>query len=1205
MLRTFRAIFFFELRYQLRQPLVYATTLILSLMAFGAVASDSVTLGGAIGNVHRNAPFVIMQLMTVLSVVGMFVITAFVASAANRDFEHGTAPLFFSKPVHKLDYLAGRFAGSLVVSIGVFTGAAAGIAMGSFMPWLEPQRLGPFSLIPYLYTFAVFVVPNLVFLGAVFFTLASTTRSLMFTYLGVVALFIYYAVASIMLGNLESQTPASLLDPFGLSALGLATRYWTVVEKNTALPQLGAGNLLLNRAIWLAAGLAVLAVGYRLFDPARPLTGRRRTRLVESEGPAAEAGSARPLAVAADRRFSAGVQIRQFLQQARLEMVSVVKSVPFLVMLAFGMTNVLASASLSNEIYGSPVLPVTHLMLELLGSAFLFLLVIIVIFYSGELVWKERALKLSEVYDSLPVPSWVTFASKLAALAVVVVSFSLAGALATCGFQLYRGYHHLEPLLYLEGLAVTITPFLLIAVLAVFLQVLANSKFMGYLLMILYLVSGTVLRSLHFDHELYHYAGSPPVLYSDMNGYGHFLKPFLWFSLYWSFLALALFGLSLLLRVRGTESAWRQRRRQAAARFHGPVRVLVAAGLLGFVLTGAWIYYNTNVLNPYIPGKKQRDQQADYEKKYSRYRDIAMPRITAVKADVDIFPRQRRLAIRGRYVMRNKGLTPIDTLHLTIQPRVKVASLRFRDHTEVLRDPALGYSIYRFARPLAPGEEMTLDFDLTVTNPGFVNNDSDTSLVYNGTFFNNREYFPVLGYEERQQLIDRNERRKRGLQPVDRMAKVDDLFARRNTYLTADSDWIDFETTVSTSADQIAIAPGYLLRQWRVGDRRYFHYKMDAPILDFFAYQSAAYKVRRDAWKGVAIEIYYQEPHTYNIDRMIESIKKSLDYFTANFGPYQHRQVRIVEFPDYQRFAQSFPNTIPFSESIGFITDLKDPDSIDYVFYVTAHEVAHQWWAHQVIGGNVQGAAMLSETMAQYSALMVMEKEYGKDKMRRFLQYELDRYLSGRGGELVEEMPLMLVENQDYIHYRKGSVVMYALRDYIGEAALNGALERYVQAVKFQQPPYTNTPELLRFIEAATPPDRRKVIDDMFRRITLFNNRVVAATWSRRADGRYAVDLTVEAAKLRADGKGVETPERLDDWIDVGVFGERREKRSKGEETVLYLAKHHFTEPRTTLHLVVDGLPAQAGVDPYNKLIDRDSKDNRMRVEPAAPAGHG
>src|SRR5690606_806884 len=133
----------------------------------------------------------------------------------------------------------------------------------------------------------------------------------------------------------------------------------------------------------------------------------------------------------------------------------------------------------------------------------------------------------------------------------------------------------------------------------------------------------------------------------------------------------------------------------------------------------------------------------------------------------------------------------------------------------------------------------------------------------------------------------------------------------------------------------------------------------------------------------------------YNLDRMIDAVKKSLDYFTANFSPYQHRQARILEFPRYQRFAQAFPNTIPYSEAIGFIARVRpdDPEDLDYPFYVTAHEIAHQWWAHQVIGANVQGATMLSESLAQYSALMVMEKEYGRDKMHKFLAYELKGYL--------------------------------------------------------------------------------------------------------------------------------------------------------------------------------------------------------------------
>ena len=195
----------------------------------------------------------------------------------------------------------------------------------------------------------------------------------------------------------------------------------------------------------------------------------------------------------------------------------------------------------------------------------------------------------------------------------------------------------------------------------------------------------------------------------------------------------------------------------------------------------------------------------------------------------------------------------------------------------------------------------------------------------------------------------------------------------------------------------------------------------------------------------------------------MKGMKAALDYCTTNFSPYQNKTVRIVEFPRYATFAQSFPASIPYSEAIGFIArvDPKSEEDINYPYYVTAHEVAHQWWAHQVIGGNVQGATLMSESLAQYTAMMVMKHEVGPEQMRRFLKYEMDRYLIGRSVERKKELPLERVENQGYIHYNKASVVFYALQDYAGEENVNRALHDYVQAVAYQDPPYTNAVELI------------------------------------------------------------------------------------------------------------------------------------------------
>jgi aminopeptidase N len=486
---------------------------------------------------------------------------------------------------------------------------------------------------------------------------------------------------------------------------------------------------------------------------------------------------------------------------------------------------------------------------------------------------------------------------------------------------------------------------------------------------------------------------------------------------------------------------------------------------------------------------------------------------------------------------------------------------------------------------------MDLAFDLDLPTKGFTNAGATTDVIANGSFVNSQSMLPFVGYQERGELIIDRDRKKFGLAPRERMRDRDDPVGLAENALAPDADFIAFEATVGTDADQLAIAPGYLQREWTEGGRRYFEYKMDSPILDFVAFQSARYAVKKDRWHDVAIEVWYHPGHEYNIDTMIAATKAGLDYFTSAFGPYQHRQFRIIEFPRYAAFAQSFPNTIPYSEGIGFIARVRpgDPEDIDYPYYVTAHELAHQWWGHQVPGGNVQGETFLVETLAQYSALMVMKRKYGEAKMQRFLRYELDRYLLGRSTEQKKELPLARVENQDYIHYRKGSLIMYALQDYIGENNLNKAIREYRDDWAFKGPPYSSASHLLAKIRAVTPPHLQYMIDDFFETITLYDNRALSAKAKPLPDGTYEVELKVFAKKRKADALGKEGDAPLADWIDIGVLD--------ADGQPLFLEKRKIEQEETSFTLVVPKKPAKAGIDPYNKLIDRRPKDNAIAVE--------
>ena len=721
------------------------------------------------------------------------------------------------------------------------------------------------------------------------------------------------------------------------------------------------------------------------------------------------------------------------------------------------------------------------------------------------------------------------------------------------------------------------------------------------------------------------YDGTIPYTYSDMNGYGHFVAPLLWINGYYIAGALVLAVLTNLLWMRGAETSLRHRGRLFGQRFGLGARLALAGALVATLGVGGYVYYNTNVRNQYFAPKDLEARSARTERQYKRYEKLAQPKIIATRLAVDIYPTAspRHYQMQGTLVLRNKEARPLDTLFVNYDPSraVQTTLAPGRPASVLLDDPVAGVRLYRLARPLAPGDSMPLAIGVRYAATGFASRPQDQGvfswatispedrLTENATFLDLSSVH--LGYQPDAELEDDDVRQRNGLKPKERAPRLNDPRGLMTCGFINDADYTRFETTVSTDADQTAIAPGYLQREWVQNGRRYFHYRMDAPMMSFYSIQSARYAVRRDQWhdpstgQPVAIEIYYHPAHAYNVPRMVEALKKGLSYYTTAFGPYQYRQVRIQEFPRYKSFAQSFPNTIPTSESAGFISDLRDKTKPDYVFFITNHELGHQWWGHQVVGANVQGSSMLSESLAEYSAIMTCKHEFSGPQLQMAMRGELDRYLRGRRNERKKEQPLMLVENQPYIHYYKGGMVFFALQDYIGEARLNGAIKAFLNKTRYQTRPYTNSAELVSYLKKATPDSLQYVVHDMFETITLFENQLDEATYTKRPDGKYDVRLTLRAAKMRADSLGNETPIALRDYVDVGIFGPDQAKKTEDYDASgkpLFFQKVKLTQPKTVLTFVVSEKPAKAGLDPYHKLIDRHYMDNVKAVAAASPA---
>ena len=1193
-------IFKFEILYRAKRPATYIYFAILFFMAFLAITTDVIIIGGSAGQIMANAPTTIVFFQVILSaVIGVLLASAIVGVPVIRDFEHHTASMMFSTPINKYQYLGGRFLGSFVTLLFVFLGIFFGMALGFLMPWIDQDKLLPYNLNHIIQPFFIFVITNAFIMGGLFFSTGALSRKILVVYVQGILFFIIYNLGLQMMESWDNKELGAMLDPFGISTSEHFIRYWTVAERNSmSIPM--TGIVLWNRLLWMGISLLLLLFTFWKFD--FKLVGKtskkqkKKAKLVSSAMSKPKQNIPIPQV---KQVFGATTYIQQLFDLSFFYFRWLINQLPFVAIAGMGLIFTLIGATIfiGGGVYDVDSYPTTYRLLEALSDFNLFFLIIIV-FYSGELIWKERDVKMNLIYDALPYPNFVATVGKFLALIYVIVALLLILILSGVCIQTVMGFTDYRLDIYFKSLFTDTFFFCLLFIfLGFFIHTMVNHKFVGHALYIVFFIMTLVINQLGFEHKMFRFASGELGTFSDMNNFGHYFQPFNWFSVYWLGFALLLFVFVLIFSVRGAEAALKSRLKLGRLRLSRPLLIFSIASFMTFALSGCFIYYNTNVLNEYRNSDAQNALQADYEKTLKKYNTAPLLKIVNTYVEVDIFPETRDFEARGRYILKNKTEQAIDRIYLqkSFQSEVK-DSVYFDAAAQVAEAfPQFDFYIYELEQPIQPGDSLTAHFISHFKTIGFVEGGSTTQIVENGTFFNNQEFFPTFGYQASFELTADDDRKENDLAEKDRMLPRDHPQGIKNNLIGGEADRIDLEVIISTSPEQIAIAPGYLQKEWEDNGRRYFHYKMDEPILNFFSIVSADYEVKRDVWKNdsqsVNLEIYYHQDHAYNLDRILLSMKKSLDYFTKNFSPYQYRQLRIMEFPRYESFAQSFSNTVPFSEGIGFMLNIKE-DDIDVPFYVTAHEIAHQWWAHQVTEAGVQGNAMSSETMSQYSALMVMKQEYPEEVIQKYLKMELDSYLRGRTSEVKKEQPLDHVESQGYIHYQKGSLVMYALQDYIGEDSVNLALRRLIKDWAYREDRYITSDVYLDYFRELTPDSLQYIITDLFETITLFENRTTTATYRQEGDD-YVVSLDITAIKYRADSLGKETPIPIDDWIDIGVLGEDE----KGKDKLLYLKKHKINQENMHFDIRVKELPTKAGIDPINKLIDRNPDDNRKRLE--------
>ncbi|MEZ4722581.1 MAG: M1 family aminopeptidase [Flavobacteriales bacterium] len=1169
--------------------MVWVFLVLIALMVFGATASDNVVIGGTVGSVHKNAPHVIAMFTAILSLISLLIATAFFNNAALRDYQHQFNEILYSTPLSKSGYYFGRFFGALILACIPLIGVALGSIIGAKVAvgWLDADRIGPTPFEAIWKSFFIFVVPNMFFAGAILFAIANRWKSTVSSFAGALIILVGYGVSGTLLSDIDNETTGAMLDTFGIRTYSIESKYYTPIEKNTLSP--GTGSLMLwNRLLWIGFGALVLVSSYLSFS--FRIKSSKAKKKKETQKIVANIPAEMPIVLPA---FNTATQWTQFASFFTTNFLSIVKSTTFRILLLF--TGILYTVSLIDgfEYFGLKSYPITYKMVDSIEENSIIFIMIILVFFSGEVVWRDRMSHIQEVIDSSPHRSSGSLLAKLFSLVSVVLVLKLFMMLIGILYQLLMGFTFIELDVYIISLLLEIPSYLIWASVMIFLQVVINQRYLAYFTSILLLFFLDILwEILDIDTNMIDIGSTPSLPYSDMNGFGDGGWGTFWFTIYWTLFASILFYKAVLFWTRGYHGTFMDRLKNVKRSYRGKTALVLTSLVVAWLVCGSFIYYNTQVLNTYRTADERELVQANYEKNFKKYQRVPQPKIAAAEYHIDIYPYERRIDHRTVVTLINNNRVALDTLFFSTDPdwdleiEIPGGTLVFTDEEGMFRKYALG-------TPLDTNAKLEIVYTGGYKTKGFENEVSFRSLVSNGTFINNWDLLPMIGYNERVELEDKYDRLKHGLAEKARMPKLQSACAEdcNVNYLSEGrADWVEVETFISTAGDQIAIAPGSLIKEWTENDRNYYHYKVDHPSQDFYTFISARYEVFRQKWNDINIEIYYDQKHAYNVETMAEAVEKSLKYYTENFGPYYHKQARIIEFPRYSSFAQAFPGTMPYSEALGYIADLRDEDDNNVVLAIIAHEMAHQWWAHQEIGAKMQGATMLSESFAEYSSLMVMKQEKDEWSMHNFLKYDHNRYLRGRSSETQHELPLYKVENQGHIHYGKGAVVLYGLQHYIGADSVNAALKSFLEAYRYQGPPYPTSLDFLAYLEPRVPDQYKHLIQDWFKEITLYDNRLTEATYTEKSDGKYDVVLEFESRKLRADTLGNEIEVPMNDWVEVAVFKDSEMK------DVLYYDRIKMDEIKTAVTVSVDTIPAKAAVDPKQILIDRVFDDNFKTV---------
>lgn len=1156
----FNTIFKFEFSYWIKNPLPYIIGAFLYGIPFLTMWGMSAEATISENTVMQNSEVKLHSMLNVFSLLFILIIPSIIGTSLYRDYSSRMYTLLYSFPFRNHDYILGKFLSSFLVVALIGLGIISGFALGSIMPGVKEGALLPFNISVYTKLLFVYLIPNALIISSIVFAIVSKTRNIYIAFISIILLIIIKAMITGLMSSFEFNFLGALLDPLCESPVNSIKANWTLEERNyNSIPIVGL--VLANRIFWISASILIILWVTKTFKFNQFAQSKKsKTEKDEysiSHQTVDQINNIQIPNFNLTFKFTEHIKVAWHL--SRIDFRSIVFSWPFVTILLAGALMVLFQQFNMNPEDGVVIIPTTANMLRVPMFMFTAVVNFLTFLYSGILMYRSKMARVDSLIDICPQPNWVYLLSKVIAIFKMQLMLLTLVMVAGIFAQILNGYykfeiaHYLFELFILNGIH-----FLIWACMAISLHSLAKNMYLGFFFLLLIPIALMFVSPVAdflgiplLKEELFRYNAVKGQFlgfdYSIYNGYGSQLIPYFAYKLYWLVAGIGLLLFALLTWIRGYTFTTKERIHLAASRFKGAVKFSMIFGFIAFIAMGFGIYYQEYHVSKVVFSEKfTNDIMARNELLYSKYEKLPHPILSEVKLNMQFYPKERSYKLNGELAFINKLDRPIDTIVITKSFKDETSINLRNKHQVIVIDDTMHYEIIQLKIPLAKGDTFNLEFEMENYENTFLHHNS--RIIENGNYILGN-IMPQLRIRD---IFIKNKKKRKEYNLPEREFK--ELTPKDTTlldynYSGNNMGLINYDCTVSTTKDQRAFTMGTLIDTWTKNDRNYFHYKSLNPIINTISWMSGNYTSSKSSSDFIELEMYRHKDNDRNDNHMFEGTKASLDYCSSLFGKLDYDTITMVEFPiTFGTYATVNGNLVPFSETY-LQCDVHNHNNkvFNVPYFVAAHETAHHWWGHRVDPANIKGSRFITEGMADYLAFKIIEKEYDYKKAFHIRKKMFDLYIEYRA-ELANETPLIYstIENE-YLNYRKSSMALYSLNNYLGEKTFNVIVSEFENNNKYKEPPFVTSLDFVQAFKDRSPDSLQYLIHDFFEEITLYDNKIIDVNTTQK-DSIFVTNIDFQIIKYNADNKGKrifngaafgkedKKSLKLKDYIDITLF---------------------------------------------------------------------